>query len=118
MQLSQGARDVVTELGQRVKIISDRTTSLGDALNERASYDDVARSIVQVQTVFESLSDRVAELVTRVEAIERSLVESQSNHPASGGVNLKIEDLSTRMSNIDRMMQNAEQCWHTNKELD
>ena len=43
-------------------------------------------------------------------------MESQSNHPAIGGVNLKIEDLSTRMSNIDRMMQNAEQCWHTNKE--
>ena len=66
MQLSQGAKDVVTELGQRVKIVSDRMASLGDALNERASYDDVARSIIQVQTVFESLSDRVAELVTRV----------------------------------------------------
>ena len=111
MQLSQGAKDVVTELGQRVKIVSDRMASLGDALNERASYDDVARSIIQVQTVFESLSDQVAELVTRVDAIERSLVESQSNHPAIGGVNLKLEDLSTRMCHIDRMMQNAEQCW-------
>ena len=116
MQLSQGARDVVTELGRRVKIIFDRTTSLGDALSERASYDDVARSIVQVQTVFESLSDRVAELITRVEAIERSLVESQSNHPAIGGVNLKIEDLSARICSIDRMMQNAEQCWISNTE--
>ena len=116
MQLSQGARDVVAELGQRVKIVSDRTTSLGDALNERASYDDVARSIVQVQTVFESISDQFAELVARIETIERSLVDSQANHPAIGGVNLKIEDLSTRMSNIDRMMQNAEQCWLTNTE--
>ena len=116
MQLSQGAKDVVTELGQRVKIVSDRMASLGDALNERASYDDVARSIIQVQTVFESLSDRVAELVTRVDAIERSLLESQSNHPAIGGVNLKIEDLSTRMCHIDRMMQNAEQCGVTNRE--
>ena len=115
MQLSQGTKDIVTELGQRVKIISDHMGSLGDALNERASYDDVARSIIQVQTVFESLSDRVTELIARVDAIERSLVESQSNHPV-GGVNLKIEDLSTRMCHIDRMMQNVEQCWITNKE--
>ena len=116
MQLSQGTKDIVPELGQRVKIVSDRIASLGDALNERASYDDVARSIIQVQTVFESLSDRVAELVTRVDAIERSLIESHSNHPAIGGVNLKIEDLSARMCHIDRMMQNAEQCWVTNRE--
>ena len=100
----------------RVKIVSDRMGNLGDALNERASYDDVARSIIQVQTVFESLSDRVTELIARVDAIERSLVESQSNHPAIGGVNLKIEDLSTRMCHIDRMMQGAEQCWITNRE--
>ena len=43
-------------------------------------------------------------------------MESQSNHPAIGGANLKIEDLSTRICNIDRMMQSAEQCWVTNKE--
>ena len=108
--------NIVTELGQRVKIVSNRMTSIGDALNERASYDDVARSITQVQTVFESLSDRVAELIARVDAIERSLVESQSNHPAIGGVNLKIEDLSTRVCQIDRMMQDVEQCWTNNRD--
>ena len=49
MQMSQGTKDIVTELGQRVKIVSNRMISIGDALN----------SITQVQTVFESLSDRV-----------------------------------------------------------
>ena len=116
MQLSQGTKDIVTELGQRVKIVADRMTSIGDALNERASYDDVARSITQVQTVFESLSDRLTGLIARVDMIERSLVESQSNHPAIGGVNLKIEDLSTRMSQIDRMMQDVEQCWTNSRD--
>ena len=116
MQLSQGTKDIVTELGQRVKIVADRMTSIGDALNERASYDDVARSITQVQTVFESLSDRLTGLIARVDMIERSLVESQSNHPAIGGVNLKIEDLSTRMCQIDRMMQDVEQCWTNSRD--
>ena len=116
MQLSQGTKDIVTELGQRVKIVADRMTSVGDALNERASYDDVARSITQVQTVFESLSDRLTGLIARVDMIERSLVESQSNHPAIGGVNLKIEDLSTRMCQIDRMMQDVEQCWTNSRD--
>ena len=90
--------------------------SIGDALNERASYDDVARSITQVQSVFESLSDRVTGLIARVDMSERSLVESQSNHPAIGGVNLKIEDLSTRVCQIDRMMQDVEQCWTNNRD--
>ena len=116
MQLSQGTKDIVTELGQRVKIVADRMISIGDALNERASYDDVARSTTQVQTVFESLSDRVTGLIARVDMIERSLVESQSNHPAIGGVNLKIEDLSTRVCQIDRMMQDVEQRWTNNRD--
>ena len=116
MQLSHGTKDIVTELGQRVKIVADRMISVGDALNERASYDDVARSITQVQTVFESLSDRLTGLIARVDMIERSLVESQSNHPAIGGVNLKIEDLSTRMCQIDRMMQDVEQCWTNSRD--
>ena len=116
MQLSQGTKDIVTELGQRVKIVSNRMISIGDALNERASYDDVARSITQVQTVLESLSDRVTGLIARVDVIERSLVESQSNHPAIGGVNLKIEDLSTRVCQIDRMMQDVEQRWTNNRD--
>ena len=116
MQLSQGTKDIVTELGQRVKIVADRMASIGDALNERASYDDVARSITQVQTVFESLSDRLTGLIARVGMIERSLVESQSNHPAIGGVNLKIEDLSTRMCQVDRMMQDVEQCWTNSRD--
>ena len=75
-----------------------------------------ARSITQVQTVFESLSDRLTGLIARVDMIERSLVESQSNHPAIGGVNLKIEDLSTRMCQIDRMMQDVEQCWTNSRD--
>ena len=37
MQLSQGTKDIVAELGQRVKIVADRMISIGDALNERAS---------------------------------------------------------------------------------
>ena len=64
---------MASELGQRVKVVSDEVENVSNAVLERASYDDVARTINQVQIVFESLSDRVTELIARVDKIERAV---------------------------------------------
>ena len=101
-QLSPGARDMASELGQLVKVVSDDLRR--------------CRTINQVQFDFESLSGRVAELIARADKVERSLAQSGPNRPTISGANLRVEELDARVCQISRLIQTADKRWSSTSE--